>query len=139
MSDRQSVHCVIFPRPDATPGQLKRLGQVLDRWASQEEPSEWGMLSDHVAVTDLLAGEQPQPYALRHVRQPMQTLKEAREELGPDTATTRAFALTVLPASTDAPDRAPEERRNWAIRGLRHWIPADLVAEIRVEDESWDL
>lgn len=57
--------CLLFPRRDANPTELKMLGEAIGRWSRKEEKAGLQVFFDPRPVQDLLLGELPQPMALR--------------------------------------------------------------------------
>jgi hypothetical protein len=131
------IACWVLPRRDGTAAERQVLGDALGRW-SKRESGENGILHhmDNLALLDLLAEESPQAFVL-------QMLGKTGE---PD-----PWGEKVVPALGAEPP-APEERtvffavrggssydRRRVIASLRQDIAADLVEDILIDNQSWDV
>lgn len=134
-----SLLCEVIPRTDATPEELRTLGRAIRAWY-QRERGRNGLAHyvDTYALDDLLAGELPQPFALRFstaahpqdpygASRPQVTVAQLRAAC-PIVACSRTLFLKVW--GTD------HFRTN---RSLRHCIPQDLVEDVLIEGLSWNL
>jgi hypothetical protein len=154
--------CEIVPRQDASPEQLKRLGNAIARWW-EDERADAGRANpwiDTSALGDLLAGELPQPFALRllteinhpsafpgqggpadapsrmtvrELKEALQKAKETYPQLGQ--LLPQADARTVY-CGLGSHSRSRRER---IIDRLRRAIPSELVEDVRVDGQSWEV
>jgi hypothetical protein len=134
----------VFPRPTATPDELKTLGHAIRGWFAaflRERPGVDAWL-DEDAVADLLHGELPQPMAGRCLRimhgmtihELIGSLADARERhpvlrrlLPEPQARCVGFGFSLGP---DAHDHL--------LASLRSCLPLDLVLELRVDGQHYD-
>jgi hypothetical protein len=131
------VECEVIPSRDATPPQLKRLGDALDRWiAAHAVPS----LTTAYALADLREGELPQPLSVALERYLDDTL--TRRGLTPPSGAERAQRrrqilekLGQIAASRTVLVRVHDARQ--AAESLRQSIPPDLVDDILIDRRSW--
>jgi hypothetical protein len=150
----------ILPRQDATPEQLKRLGAALTEWSTRPGTSGGATWIDRAALEDLLAGELPQPFVLRFLTE----MKSGKPSSGPQALlaapaqmTTRQLREALHQAREAYPELArliPEAdsrtvpfglargnraNRGQIIAGLRRYISADLVEDILIDGQSWEV
>jgi hypothetical protein len=135
------IVCEIIPRPDCRPDELKALAEAIQTWHYALSGWEWNSgiefyLHD-IGLKDLRRGELPLPSGLRFVS----NLRRAQELLGTNIS---------LPTMREATSTLGT-RRNVCLLGqpgefyseetlfssLRHFIPADLVADVRIGVTSW--
>jgi hypothetical protein len=151
----------IIPRPDATPEQLKRLGAALAEWwerrgGGTEGGPHW---IDGAALNDLLAGELPQPFVLRILTEMhnspsspgtaalglpgRMTTRELREALHEARDTHPHLARSIPQAdSRTVPfglGSAGQIDRQTIIAGLRRFVATELVEDILIDGQSWEL
>jgi hypothetical protein len=84
-----TFNCELFPRHDATPDELKRLGTAMKAWFDdflEAHPDADGFVAPD-ALADLRAGELPKPFLLRclgstqlHAKELKDALERARAE-----------------------------------------------------------
>lgn len=133
-----SLLCEVIPRGDSTPQQLRALGGAIRCWYERERGGS-GLANyvDTFALDDLLAGELPQPFALRFstVAHPLDSFGRQRPKLTveelraacPAVAVSRTLFLKVWGSSRDR-----------TIVSLRRSIPAELVEDVLIEGASWE-
>jgi hypothetical protein len=146
-----AIDCEVIPRPGATPDELKSLGSAVLRWYVRECRGEGIAHSvDTEALIELLNGRLPAarvpkpspayvssgaPETEVHagsglngyeLRRP--NVEQLREALA--TARRPAALLCVRERNYD---------RARIIASLRESIPAELVADVRVDGRSWDV
>jgi hypothetical protein len=150
----------VFPRQDATPEQLKRLGAGLTEWSSRTGKSGGANWIDRAALDDLLAGELPQPFVLRVLTE----MKGGKSSSGPQALlaaparmTTRQLREALHQARETYPElarllpqadsrtvpfglaRGSRVDRSQIIANLRRYISPDLVEEILIDGRSWEV
>jgi hypothetical protein len=156
-----AADCEIIPRQDATTEQLKRLGTALALWWQTEgrdssRPATW---IDQGAINDLLAGELPQPFALRllaEVNNHVAATGESQTITSSARISTRELREALQRARQVYPqlDRLipqPDSRtvrvglgsrseveRDRLIDSLRRALPAELVLDVLLRGQSWD-
>jgi hypothetical protein len=155
-----AADCEIIPRQDATTEQLKRLGTALALWWQTEgkdsaRPATW---IDQGAVNDLLAGELPQPFALRLLAEVNNQIV-ATGEIKTGTSTARISTRELREALQRARQVYPqldrlipqpdsrsvrlglgarsEVERDRLIDGLRRALPKELVEDVLLHGQSW--
>jgi hypothetical protein len=161
------ILCVLLPRRDATPEQLKALGEALCTWSEMEQESGLHAGFRTRGVDDLLEGEMPQPLAIRKAkdlppepegRDMKKVLEEAKRmaDLPPEERDRlEAERQAIVPGAVQ---RAKQELgelassrlillsvtphwvhpdRKRVIQGLKKYIPKELVEDIDVEGRSW--
>ena len=136
-----SIVCEIIPRSTCGADELKALAEALESWHEALSGWEWNCgihfyLHD-LDLRDLRRGELPLPAGLRVAS----NLRRAQELLG-----TSCLLPTMGEATT-----AVGTRRSVCLLGqateyysedalfcsLRHFIPAELVADVRIGAKSW--
>jgi hypothetical protein len=154
--------CEIIPRQDANPEQLKRLGRVLAQWWQDEgkdraRGTQW---IDQSAVNDLLAGELPQPFALRLLAEVNSHAEATGDRKKATTSAARISTRELYEALERARQVYPQLRRlipqpdsrtvrvNLGLRSgterdrlidtLRLALPAELVEDVLLNGKSWD-
>jgi hypothetical protein len=151
------LDCAVIPRQDATSDELKELGLALGAWwrAVCATPNSPAAQLDEDALHDLLAGELPQPFGLRllgWLREPDARRRLAlRGRLTPhDVTEALRHARNVNPAVAGRIPRAElravfiglshhtESDVRRLVASLRAGLPADLVADILIDGQSWD-
>ena len=124
------VVCELWPCQDATPEQLKELGEALKDWARREMGNEGVLCSiDPEGLASLLSGEPPNPLALQ-VKKNNEGVswEKIRQDLG-SLASDRSLRFTVKDG--------PGWPRAKVIENLRQAIPAELVEDIFIDGETW--
>jgi len=152
--------CEIIPRPDSTAQELKRLGNALAQWWDSEEKGRPGgrQWIDQSALNDLLAGELPQPFALRLLGE-LNSLSEKggkSETAAMPRPSARELSAALQRARQVYPQMGrlipPAEsrsvhiflgnrtglERDRLIESLRRALPADLVLDVLLGGRSWD-
>ncbi len=142
MSDTPAlVVCEIIPQSTCRADELKALAQALERWHEALSGYEWNCgvqfeLHD-LDLRDLRRGELPPPAGLKvasNLRRaqellrasfPLPTMREATMALG----TRRSVCLLGQATEYFSEDAL--------FSGLRHFIPAELVADVRIGAKSW--
>jgi hypothetical protein len=154
--------CTLTPRPDGTAEQLKQLGEALSRWwevrwAGTGRPGQW---IDESALSDLRAGELPQPFALRLLtevnralpaqrtrgqtdRENRVTPRELDEVLRRARETYPQLDRLLPPTNSRAVQfylgpQSPEDLACF-LDGLRRAVPVTLVESVVLHGQSWDL
>src|SRR2546425_496425 len=143
MSDEPAaIVCEIVPRTSCRPDELKALAEALQMWHEAASGWEWNSgvhfyLSD-LDLRDLRRGELPLPAGLRvasNLRRVQEllatgfslpTMREATAALG----TRRSVCL--LGQATDS------YSEDALLSSLRHFIPAELVTDVRIGTRSWN-
>jgi hypothetical protein len=136
-----ALACEILPRPNCTPEELKALAQAIRTWHQALSGWEWDagiqVCLHDIDLKDLRRGELPLPAglkvvsSLRHAQKllgtniSLPTMREATTALG----TKRSVCLLGLPGEYYCEDAL--------FASLRHFIPADLVADVRIGATSW--
>jgi hypothetical protein len=129
------ILCRLRPRHNATQQELKALATAFLELTKREHDHGGTLESfDPHQLADLTRGELPQPLALRIATSHEKLgdrldLNRLREDLGSD-ASDRSLHFSVR--ETLSSDRQS------IIRVLRLAIPAELVEDILIGDESWD-
>jgi hypothetical protein len=156
--------CLLFLRPDATPAKRKKLGKAIRKWSLKEEESGIQAFFDPKPVQDLRVGELPQPLALRMTLNAPEPDEESRRLLedGGGLANLTLEQIQGLRFDAPPPESGPLARareglrrlenvravllfaepgpggRDRVVDGLRHWLPAELVADIFITGSSWN-
>jgi hypothetical protein len=125
-----------MPRQDASTEELKALAVAFTE-LTRRELGHAGILEsfDPGHLADLIRGELPQPMALRIATEHGKLgehldLKRLFQDLGRESSDRSLhFALR----------DGPSYDRRGVIQVLRQVIPAELVEDILIGDESWDL
>jgi hypothetical protein len=135
-----SIVCEIIPRSTCGADELRALAEALERWHEALSGWETGIhfyLHD-VDLQDLRRGELPLPAGLKlasNLRRAQQllgtsvllpTMREATTALG----TRRSICLLGIATEYYSEDAL--------FSSLRHFIPAELVADIRIGAKSWN-
>jgi hypothetical protein len=128
-ASKMPVICELWPRHDATPEELKQLGEALEGWARCELGKGVLYSIDAKGVASLLSGEPPDPLALQvkahHHEIP---LNRIRQDLG---------ALARDRSVRFAVKDGPHVTFLMVVKSLRQAIPVELVEDIRVGEISW--
>jgi hypothetical protein len=128
-----SIPCVLIPRPDATPDQLRRLGRALFDWHC-DSGSNCSWL-EHTQLLDLLAGKLPT--SLTHSMQDrIAELEPADRDRVKKAWVMRDGAGVYFSVFCGNFDRGR------TIAGLRQFTTSDLsnlVQDILIDDKSWNI
>jgi hypothetical protein len=136
------ISCEIIPRPSCSPAELKKLARAIKTWHAALSGWEWNSgvefyLHD-IDLKDLRRGELPLPAGLRVVSNmrraqellgtniSLPTMREATASLG----TRRSVCLLGQPSEYYSEDAL--------FCSLRHFIPANLVTDVRIGATSWN-
>ncbi len=137
-----AIVCEIIPRPSCGPDELKTLAQAIETWHQALSGWEWhsgiAFYLHAIDLKDLRRGELPLPAGLKVAS----NLRHAQELLGTN------FSLPTMRAATTALGtrrsvcllgQASEYYSEEALfSSLRHFIPADLVDDVRIGATSWN-
>jgi hypothetical protein len=138
----EAIVCEFMPRPSCRPDELKALAEAIQAWHEALSGWEWDagirfFLHD-IDLKDLRRGELPLPNGLkavsnlRHVQEllgthiSLPTMREATMALG----TRRSVCLLGQPGEYYCEEAL--------LGSLRHFIPANLVRDVRIGLTSWD-
>src|SRR5262245_57433077 len=137
-----AIVCEIIPRPSLGPDELKALAEAIETWHQALSGWEWdsGILIylHDIDLKDLRRGELPLPAGLRVVS----NLRRAQELLGTNISLpTMRDATTTLGTKRSVcllgqPGEYYSEEALFS--SLRHFIPAELVADVRIGATSWN-
>jgi hypothetical protein len=135
------IVCEIIPGASCSPEELKELARAIQTWHEALAGWEWnsGVLVylNDIDLIDLERGELPLPAGLRVVsnlrraqeilgtNHSLPTMREATMGLG----TKRSVCLLAQPGAYYSEDAL--------FASLRHFIPARLVADVRINLTSW--
>ena len=136
-----AIVCEIIPRPSCRPDELKTLAQAIQTWHHALSGWEWDSgirfyLHD-IDLKDLRRGELPLPTGLRVVS----NLRHAQELLGTNISlptmheATTTFGTKRSVCLLGQPGEYYSEEALFS--SLRHFIPANLVDDVRIGATSW--
>jgi hypothetical protein len=137
-----AIVCEIIPRPTCQPDELKTLAQSIQTWHHALSGWEWdsGILFylHDIDLKDLRRGELPLPTGLKFVS----NLRRAAELLDTKVAlpTMREATMTFGTRRSVCLLGQPSECYSEEVlfSSLRHFIPANLVDDVRVGATNWN-
>jgi hypothetical protein len=144
------LDCEVIPRPGAMPAELKALGTALLRWYVREcGPDGVAHSVDTEALIELLNGRVPAPRVPRLVAVcvPSRSGEAAREPAGLNGYERRGIDVEQLRQAVPEAQRPAAllrlregiHDRARVIASLRRHIPADLVGDVLLDGQSWDI
>jgi hypothetical protein len=150
---RIQLYCKLFPRPrnridieiipkkGASPQQLKGLAEAIERWQGDMLEDWCSFVGGGLGLDDLRKGELPQPFAVLAPAAIKKVSKRLYRELKVprmrNLAQDEREYLTRRTVSFRLKYHKERCNRQLVLDTLRDAIPADLVDDVLLNDQSW--
>ena len=137
-----AIVCEIVPRPSCCPDELKTLAQAIKTWHHALSGWEWdpgiSFYLNDIDLEDLRRGELPLPTGLRFVS----NLRRAQELLGTNISLPTMHEATATLGTKRSVCLLGQPGEYYSEEALfsspRHFIPANLVDDVRISTTSWN-